>query len=112
LGTNPLLTRTEPSTEVKTPASAAPTPEPAVTPVDPQARGRVDTSTSKFTFYFTDEELDRLDVVWQQLRRGSRRSGQRLTKSHVVRVALDRLLDEYDRDPERVISELKQQLSR
>ena len=112
LATNPLLTRTETTPDTpdeRTATTAAPETRP---PADTQTRPRAEAPTSKFTFYFTDDQLDRLDAVWEQLRRANRRSGQRLTKSHVVRVALDRLLDEYDRDPEQVISELKQQFSR
>ena len=111
LGSNPLLTRTEPERATGRPVDpVAPEMIDTRQHVDTQARGRVDTSTSKFTFYFTEEQLDRLDAVWQQLRRANRHSGQRLSKSHVVRVALDRLLDEFDQDPDAVIAELKLQL--
>ena len=112
LGANPLLRRTEPATATTAlipPVAEEPSIRP---PVDTQTRVRADTPTSKFTFYFTDEQLDRLDHVWEGLRREGRRTGVRLSKSHVVRVALDRLLDEFEEDPERVLAELKQQLAR
>lgn len=114
LARNPLLTRTENTESTPPPSDAPATAEPidARLPADTQTRQRVDAPTSKFTFYFTEEQLDRLDDVWEQLRRANRRGGQRLTKSHVVRVALDRLLDEYDRDPDGVMADLKQQLQR
>lgn len=113
LAANPLLTRTEPTQAIQPPAreTTADTAEDTGMHVDMQTRPRVDTPTSKFTFYFTEEQLDRLDDLWGQLRRANRRGGQRLSKSHVVRVALDRLLADFDEHPERVMSELKQELN-
>lgn len=111
LASNPLLQPTEPQDAVE------------ATPPEPQSRTdqesadgmpapqRTDAPTIKFTFYFTDEQLERLDDLWDQVRRRPRGSKQRISKSHVVRVALDRLLDEYDRDPERVTRELRQRLN-
>ena len=57
----------------------------------------------KFTFYFTPEQLERLDDVWEQLRRHKPRGQRRPSKSRFVRVALDRLLDDFHRDPEGVM---------
>ena len=111
LGSNPLLTRTDPGKATGKPVDpVAPEVIDARLRVDTQTRVHADTSISKFTFYFTVEQLDRLDTVWQQLRRTNRHSGQRLSKSHMVRVALNRLLDEFDQNPDAVIAELKQQL--
>ena len=116
LASNPLLTRTEPAMSRPTPSLVESPPERSdlqtSAQADMQARTQVGTSTttSKFTFYFTDEQLDRLDIVWDRLRRESRRSKQRVSKSHFVRVALERLLDDFDRDPDGVIRVLKQQL--
>lgn len=62
---------------------------------------------SKFTFYFTPEQLDRLDDAWERMRKG-RRGGRRPSKSQFVRVALDRLLDEFEQDPEHVIALLRE----
>ncbi len=63
---------------------------------------------SKFTFYFTPEQLDRLDDAWEQMRKG-RRGGRRPSKSRFVRVALDRLLDEFEQNPEHVIALLREE---
>ncbi len=63
---------------------------------------------SKFTFYFTPEQLDRLDDAWERMRRG-RRAGRRPSKSRFVRVALDRLLDEFEQNPEHVIALLREE---
>ena len=64
---------------------------------------------SKFTFYFTPAQLERLDQAWATLRRTSRGRGQRVSKSQFVRVALDRLLDDFERNPEGVAAALLQQ---
>jgi hypothetical protein len=69
------------------------------THVDNPEYSGVDVPTSRFTFYFTQEQLDRLDEVWTTLRRRTRGTGQRVSKSQFVRVALDRLLDDFDADP-------------
>ena len=107
---NPLLTRTEPS---PLPAGAPSTPVdmhtriPAYpqTDVDGPSATAVEASerASKFTFYFTPQQLDRLDNAWAQLRRRHRGTKQRASKSQFVRVALDRLLDDFERNPDDVI---------
>ncbi len=72
---------------------------------------RVPADTQKFTFYFTQEQLDRLDQVWTELRQQRRRTGQqRVSKSQLVRVALDKLLDDFERDPEETICLLLKRL--
>ena len=111
---NPLLTRTEPAA----PAASPPTADDGRVPVDMQTRGHADTPApappvmsaselsdrpEKFTFYFTPEQLERLDDVWEQLRRHKPRGQRRPSKSRFVRVALDRLLDDFHRDPEGVM---------
>jgi hypothetical protein len=58
---------------------------------------------SKFTFYFTPQQLERLDNAWEIMRRRSRGQKQRPSKSRFVRVALDRLLDDFERNPEGVM---------
>jgi hypothetical protein len=119
---NPLLSRTEPESDAGAEALAETTEVAAATdgltslPVDTQTRPQADTPagpapTQKFTFYFSEEQLERLDAIWERLRRESRRSKQRVSKSLFVRVALDRLLDDFERDPERVIAELKAELA-
>lgn len=92
LNFNPLLSRTE-APEADAHADAIP----ALPPRTPAAA-----MPTKFTFYFTPEQLDRLDAAWTAFRRRSRGGGPRISKSLFVRVALDRLLDEFDRDPEAV----------
>jgi len=63
----------------------------------------------KFTFYFSEEQLDRLDQVWETLRRSRRRPRRRISKSQFVRLALDNLLDEFEKDPDQVTRLLLQQ---
>ena len=106
LNFNPLLSRTEP----EQPGSPE-APENTRTPVDTRTREHVPATAgpSKFTFYFNEEQLRRLDDAWATFRRQTRGSGQRLTKSQFVRVALDRLLDDFERDPEEVIALLRNQ---
>lgn len=115
LNFNPLLERTEPVT----PEADIPTTEEGVplvdtstrTPIHPPISGPADTPAAtapiKFTFYFTPEQLDRLDAAWESFRRRQRGAGPRISKSHFVRVALDRLLDDFDRNPEEVMSQLR-----
>ncbi len=131
LNHNPLLTRTEPAPEVAAPDEArTPVGVPTRLPSDMQASAHVhkptrplaDTPTravsdggeraSKFTFYFTEQQLERLDAVWEQLRRRGRSRGQRPSKSQFVRVALNRLLDDFERDPEAVIQQLSDAVTR
>lgn len=116
LNFNPLLERTE-----LAPSEAdARSVEETALPVDTSTRGQIHPSTRvhanapaasapiKFTFYFTPEQLDRLDGAWETFRRRQRGTGPRISKSQFVRVALDRLLDDFDRDPETVMAQLRQ----
>ena len=97
LGFNPLLARTDC------------TDGPADAPADTPARQHVNTreETSKFTFYFTPAQLERLDRVWLTFRRQARGSKRRVTKSQIVRLAVDRLLDDVERRPEEVFAALR-----
>jgi len=71
------------------------------------AAKQVDTSTSnKFTFYFTAQELQKLDDVWEIMRRRTRGTKQRFSKSKFVRLALDRLLADFEQDQELVMTQL------
>jgi hypothetical protein len=110
LNFNPLLSRTEPAV----PSETGQTTEPTSTQVDTPTSTQVDTSVGaiKFTFYFTPKQLDRLDQAWAVFRRQTRGTGRRMSKSQFVRLALDRLLDDFDRDPEEVINLLVQQPQR
>ena len=54
-----------------------------------------------FTFYFTVDQLDRLDDLWVRLRR------HRVGKSDMLRVALDQFLAEYEKDTERLLRRVK-----
>ena len=129
LNFNPLLARTEePVVEVEE-AEEEQAAEPTSTHVDTSTRTQADvstrehadtqtrkrvgtppnTSTNKFTFYFTEEELDRLERAWDIARRKSRGMGKRISKSQFVRLGLDLLLDDFDRDRDHVIDLLLQQ---
>ena len=57
----------------------------------------------KFTFYFTPDQLQRLDDLWLRAKLEHR---ARLNKSEFVRLALDRLMEEFERDPKSVLGEL------
>ena len=122
LGVNPLLVSTEraqpepqPAAEpvISMPAGAArerAEPEGVAGPVDVSTRPPADTPTGtiKFTFYFTPEQLDRLDAAWDRFRRQTRQRGRRgVSKSQFVRLGLDLLLEEFERDPEGVIARLR-----
>ena len=101
---NPLLTRTEPGGDTRPPVSP-PTSTPVHT-IDAMPVGQpvaASDRASKFTFYFTPDQLDRLDDVWEQMRK-RRRRGRRPSKSRFVRVALDRLLDDFARNPDNVMA--------
>ncbi len=108
LNFNPLLSRTEPE------QSSLQSPQDTRIHANKQTRKHVQAATgpSKFTFYFNEDQLRRLDDAWATFRRHTKGSGPRLTKSQFVRVALDRLLDDFDRDPEEVIALLRRQDSR
>ncbi len=110
LSYNPLLSRTEPAAATSDREQ------------DMHTRAQVDTSTServdkqpqssRFTFYFTPEQLDRLDRAWERFRREGRRSGQRMSKSLFVRVALDKLLDDFEQNPQEVVELLSRETNR
>lgn len=133
LAHNPLLARTDTKDEPAAASGARATPDWTGTQlpteeltqeqvdtstgihVDNQAGTHVDTPTRilgrslKFTFYFSEEQLDRLDQVWETLRRSRRRPRRRISKSQFVRLALDNLLDEFEKDPDQVTRLLLQQ---
>lgn len=101
--------RIEPPETVERPKAAAVSepvadtaPEPA--PTVPATVGTE--PTVKFTFYFSPSQLRRLDDLWLRAKLEHR---QRLNKSEFVRLALDRLMDEFDRTPHAVLEALKQQ---
>jgi len=60
----------------------------------------------KFTFYFMPDQLERLDNLWLRVKLDHR---ERLNKSEFVRLALARLMEEFDRDPKGVLAELRRQ---
>lgn len=60
----------------------------------------------KFTFYFTPEQLRRLDNLWVRVKLDHR---QRLNKSEFVRLALDRLLEDFEQNPQGVLEALRRQ---
>lgn len=64
---------------------------------------------SKFTFYFLPEQLQRLDAAWLQI---LSTHGLRFNKSEFIRLAIDRLLTDFEQDPREVIDQLRQQASR
>jgi hypothetical protein len=104
MGHNPLLVRTEPEQDTRPPAglpASTPVHTPSMAPTDQQ--GPSSDRASKFTFYFTADQLDRLDDVWEQMRKRQRR-GRRPSKSRFVRVALDRLLDDFAHNPDTVMA--------
>ena len=105
---NPLLTRTEPATDTRLPVGPS-TSTPADTPDGSPAANTPEATerASKFTFYFTPDQLDRLDDAWEQMRK-RRRGGRRPSKSQFVRVALDRLLDDFERNPDQVMALLSE----
>ncbi len=133
LAHNPLLARTDTKDEPAAASGARATPDRTGTqlPTEEVTHEHADTSTSthvdsqagtpvdmptrildrslKFTFYFSEEQLDRLDQVWETLRRSRRRPRRRISKSQFVRLALDNLLDEFEKDPDQVTRLLLQQ---
>lgn len=60
----------------------------------------------KFTFYFMPDQLERLDNVWVRAKVDHR---ERLNKSEFVRLALEKLMEEFDKNPKGVIAELRRQ---
>lgn len=123
---NPLLRRTdaapdgaqppllevaaEPAAPVVPPAAApvpaAATPPPAPPVAQPAAPEVVSEAPVKFTFYFMPEQLRRLDDLWLRTKLAHR---ERLNKSEFVRLALDRLMDAYDHEPQEVLEALRRQ---
>jgi len=114
---NPLLQRTEEPAEpdaasspsADTPVQAAlPTTAPApiaVQPAPPQVTELAPANEApvKFTFYFQPEQLRRLDDLWLRAKLQYR---AKINKSEFVRLALDRLIDEFDNDPQRVLEDM------
>ena len=60
----------------------------------------------KFTFYFSQDQLDKLDDLWVRAKLEHR---EKLNKSEFVRLALDRLIAEFEHDPKSVLAELRRQ---
>ena len=62
----------------------------------------------KFTFYFSPEQLRQLDTLWV---RAKLDHNVKVNKSEFVRLALDRLLREFERAPRQVLDELRRSRS-
>ena len=60
----------------------------------------------KFTFYFSPAQLRQLDDLWVHAKLDH---GQKVSKSGFVRLAVARLLDEFDKNPTRVLRDLKRE---
>ena len=60
----------------------------------------------KFTFYFSPAQLRQLDDLWVHAKLDY---GQKVSKSGFVRLAVARLLDEFDKNPTRVLRDLKRE---
>ena len=58
----------------------------------------------KFTFYFSPEQLRQLDNLWV---RAKLDHNVKVNKSEFVRLALDRLLREFERAPREVLDDLR-----
>lgn len=58
----------------------------------------------KFTFYFSPEQLRQLDTLWV---RAKLDHNVKVNKSEFVRLALDRLLAEFEKHPQRVLDDLR-----
>ena len=106
-----------------TPPAATTAPTPAPTPL--RGRGRpqgartaratapADTAPAaedeppvKFTFYFSPAQLRQLDDLWVHAKLDH---GQKVSKSGFVRLAVARLLEEFDKNPTRVLRDLKRE---
>jgi hypothetical protein len=109
LNFNPLLGRTEGAEQIDVAIGEEPSPAPEEGMTSHAHETPGEGAPVKFTFYFTPEQLDRLDLAWSRFRRQSRGADRRLSKSLFIRVALDRLLDEFDRQPEEVMALLRGQ---
>ena len=109
---NPLLKRTDAGSPVdgdtRTPVDLHTREHVEGTPVAP-APSEGSERASKFTFYFTPQQLERLDTAWEVMRRRGRGRKQRPSKSQFVRVALDQLLDDFEQDPDKVMDLLANQ---
>ena len=99
---NPLFQRTgQRSQEARPTGLREPSEEPQTTPPTEKTGGG---APVKFTFYFMPGQLERLDDLWVRAKLEHR---ERVNKSEFVRLALERLMDEFDRDPKAVIAELR-----
>lgn len=103
---NPLFQRTDPATRRRPDALEGPAQGPNIAVGAPHAVALPDAGHApvKFTFYFTPSQLDRLDQLWLRTKLEHR---EKLNKSEFVRLAIDRLMDEFDKDPKTVLTELK-----
>jgi len=68
-------------------------------PVDASTRVHVEhsDSRSKFTFYFSQSQLDRLDDMWSTVRKKTRGRKTKISKSSIVGHALEQLLEKLKR---------------
>ena len=125
---NPLFRRTDEGTQATetpsgkeasdtpTQSGAVPSPSPrpaAAVAVEREAATQSEAATAlvtaapvKFTFYFSPEQLSRLDNLWVLAKLEHR---ARFNKSEFVRLALNRLLDEFEREPRQVLDDLRRQ---
>jgi hypothetical protein len=63
---------------------------------------------AKFTFYFSESDLIGIDQIWYRLRRASPRDRRgKLTKSFVVRAAVEELMRRYRENPAETIVQLQ-----
>ncbi len=115
---NPLLVKTDPQVEEELPVSrekTTPVHQPTSTPVDTPTDTPAGQQTVpvKGTFYFTEDQLDRLEEAWKEVRQITRKQkqqgsqSQRISKSRFVRLALERLLADFKADQERVLEDLR-----
>jgi len=109
LSFNPLLSRTDANVEAVPLAVNIDTRLPVDMSTGEHVEPAAGSVPMKFTFYFSPEQLERLDTAWSTFRRQTRGTGIRLSKSLFVRVALDRLLDEFDQSPDQVMGLLRDQ---
>ena len=99
---NPLFQRTEPARRGRL-ASVGEPGVPRELPVEPEPAA-LGHAPVKFTFYFLPSQLQRLDDLWVRAKLEHR---ERLNKSEFVRLAVDRLMEEFERDPKGVLAELR-----
>jgi len=79
---------------VKKTASKARKPENKSLPPKSKGATRVEDSTVKATFYLTQETVDGLEDAWLQLRRSSESNRGAITKSLLVRLAIEIALED------------------